>query len=552
MNLTTSDIAAAYDDLAARAETAGPDDWAGLFGDFNALQARLYGEGRRRRYAYTKDMRREDAEARDREYRESIRPAMDTGASRFVQLMLSSPHRHVLTELHGTQLLRVLDVAQPTLEAINTELRTEVGRLCQRYDKANASATVQVEGESLTLAQARGNTSSSNASLRRHSWKAWRGWYRDQRDALGNTFDELVHARHTMARNLGYPNFLKLGYAGMGRTDFGPQQSETFRRNVATHVVPVLARMREAQAQSLGVSTLRPWDVGFHPELTLPDGAAQPIDGQLDKAEQVFEALSPRLSEHFKRMRRLGLIDLENRPGKAAGAYCAAFPDENKVVIFCNSVGNERDVSTLFHEMGHAFQCWESQWIEPIALRWPTLETAEVHSMGMEFLSLPELHRFFGAEHARRFAVARWKKAVDLLCYVAVVDAFQHWIYTNPTASLDDRDAQWIALQAQFQPGEDWSDEAAPFEATRWYAQLHIFRYPFYYIDYALAEMGAMQLALVAARDRSQAMETYLELCRLGGTGSMMELLGAVGLRSPFDESLMVELMEHTTETLSL
>lgn len=195
----------------------------------------------------------------------------------------------------------------------------------------------------------------------------------------------------------------------------------------------------------------------------------------------MFQRLSPKLATHFERMRELDLIDLENRPAKRAGAYCTAFSDEAKVAILCNSVGNEGDVGTLTHEMGHAFQNWESQWIEAIDLRWPTLDACEVHSMGMEYLALPYLDEFFTPEQQARFTKSRWKRGVELLCYVSTVDAFQHWVYEHSQATPDERDAEWVRLQDAFLPGIDWSGDAERYRASRWYAQRHIFGSPFYY-----------------------------------------------------------------------
>ena len=173
------------------------------------------------------------------------------------------------------------------------------------------------------------------------------------------------------------------------------------------------------------------------------------------------------------------------------GPLVAAMPSLRLIDLSYNSIGDEGDVKTLMHEMGHAFQGWESLWIDSVDLRSPSLDACEVHSMGMEFLSLPHLDEFFSAEDCERFARGRWARGIQLLCYVSVVDAFQHWIYENPKASADERDACWVELQDRFMPGIDWSGEAERHRAARWYAQMHVFRRPFYYLDYAIAETGA-------------------------------------------------------------
>jgi M3 family oligoendopeptidase len=232
------------------------------------------------------------------------------------------------------------------------------------------------------------------------------------------------------------------------------------------------------------------------------------------------------------------------------GGSCTALHDANEVRIFCNSVGNEDDVRVLTHEMGHAFQAWESQGIDAVVLRWPTADAAEVHSMGMEFLCLPHLGEFFSADELERFTLGRWKRGIELLCYTCAVDHFQHWVYEHPDASAEQRDHRWATLYDDYLPGIDWSGEAESYHSCRWYAQRHIFLFPFYYIDYAIAESGAMQLARLAHADPEGALAKYLELCRLGGTASVLELFAAAGLRSPFDAEAMSELAAHVRGVL--
>ncbi|MCO4745267.1 MAG: M3 family oligoendopeptidase [Proteobacteria bacterium] len=554
--LTAGFVEAEYAKLIGRcasaeaAEDATP--WRSLFADWNALKSYVSSEGSRLRYAYTKDMRDAASEEAERTFREQVVPASEDANAALIEALLASQHRGDLAEHYGEQLVRVLEVNEPTLAPQNSALRVKAGELAKRYDKLVASGEVVIDGETLTLPRVRGLTTSSDAATRRKAFEAYYGWYIDHRDAIAAIYAEQVAVRDEMGRNLGHENHVRLGYAGMGRVDYGPAESKQFRDAVRTYASPLFAKIGADQAKALGADSFRPWDRGFHPDLTLPTGVAEPIDQQLDKAGRVFERLSPKLAAHFENMRAQGLIDLENRKGKAAGAYCTSFPDEAKVAIFCNSIGDQSDVRTLTHEMGHAFQGWESQWIEAIDLRWPSLDAAEVHSMGMEYLTLPYLDEFFTPTQLEQFTRSRWKKAVELLCYVCVVDAFQHWVYENPTATADARDAQWTVFQDEYMPGLDWSGDAARYASSRWYAQLHIFRYPFYYIDYAIAETAAMQLGLLDGQDHEACLETYLELCRLGGTGSVLELLSGAGLRSPFEGELMRDLMAHAASVLGL
>jgi M3 family oligoendopeptidase len=310
-------------------------------------------------------------------------------------------------------------------------------------------------------------------------------------------------------------------------------------------------RADDEQAKSLGAEKLRPWDIGFEPALEIPMNSV-PVGSQLERAQRVFDRISPRLSHHFSMMREAELIDLENRPGKTAGAFCTSFPDERRSAILCNSTGEAADVGTLMHEMGHAFQSLESmQDDRPAELLWPTMDAAEVHSMGMEYLSMSRLDEFFSASDAEKFRKKRWKRAIELLCYVAIVDEFQHWVYANPKASIDERDQTWSGLVKTYQPSIDYSgyEQLVP---LRWYAQMHIFGSPFYYIDYAIAETGAMQLALLDAKDPKKAIEVYLELCRLGGAKSVLKIFSSAGLESPFSGESMQNLMAYAAQQLGL
>jgi M3 family oligoendopeptidase len=547
-----TEFAKLTDRVASSDAAADSADWLGLYADWNELRSYVYSEGSRRRHRYSRFMEDAEAEEGERVHREEILPKIEDAEAKLVAALVASPHKAAIGERYGDQLLRVLEITEGPLAPVNSELRVQVGALGKSYDKVVAGGEAKVGGETLTLAKARGLMSSEDADLRREAFEAYYGWFLDQREELAGIYHDQVQLRDTMGRNLEFSDFVPLGYDGMGRTDYRQEQAAEFRDAVRTYASPLFEALCASQARALGQDTLRPWDRGYHPELTLPADVSEPVSEQLDKAGRVFARLSPKLSAHFENMRELDLIDLENRKGKRAGAYCTSFSDEKTVAILCNSVGNERDVGTLTHEMGHAFQGWESQWIEAVDLRWPTSDACEVHSMGMEYLSLPYLDEFFTSDQQERFSRSRWKRGVELLCYVSVVDAFQHWVYENPKASPDERDASWVRLQDEFLPGIDWSGEAERYRASRWYAQLHLFRYPFYYIDYAIAETGAMQLSLLDAQDHEACLATYLELCRLGGTGSVLELFKGAGLRSPFEAELMRDLMQHASEALGV
>lgn len=537
-----SEFAQVLDLLPAAEAAPTAESWLAAIDRWNALRSYVDSERARNNYALSKNCLDPQLEEAERYLREKILPVHEAGESRFLQALAATRHRDGIAARHGSYFLDRMAAGQEAVAPVNSDLRVRAGELATQYDKKVASAEVQVGGEAMTLTRAIGIAQGSEDSAqRREAYMAHRQWYVDQRESLAALYSELVALRDRMGRNLGHANFVPLGYAIMSRTDYGPAEAAEFRRGVRDHFVPLNRKLIARQAREMGSATLKPWDAGFHPSLGIPLGVV-PVEGQLDAADRVFSRLSPQLARHFRRMRDEGLIDLENRKGKRGGAFCTAFPDEGRVGIFCNSTGQAADVRTLTHEMGHAFQAWESQPIEIVELQWPTADAAEVHSMGMEYLTLPHIGEFFpDAEHARRFRQKRWVGAVELVCYIAVVDDFQHWVYENPAATPAERDAQWDRSWETYIPGIDFAG-IERLRAARWYAQLHIFKYPFYYIDYAIAETGAMQLAFQGAQDSEAALETYLGLCRLGGTRGVLDIFKSAGLRSPFDAGVMAEL----------
>ncbi len=526
------------------------DEWFRLRSDWDELWQYLIGETSRASHAFSKHMDDPDREAADRFIREEIAPISSRGVSRMIQALLNSRHREAIAERYGAFMIRTLESDVDPVAPVNSDLRVEAGRLWRTYAKMAATAEVDVMGESHTLQAARGMTTSPDRDRRRHAFLAVRGWHVEHRDEIAGIFDRLVALRTQMGRNLGYENFIPLGYSAMGRIDYGSEELTRFRENIRRYAVPLLNAVCERQREALGVDTLRPWDVAYDPELTLPPGIV-PVDSQLDGAGRVFRRLSPRLADHFDRMRREGLIDLENRRAKRGGAYCTSFPDEGRAAILCNSTGNATDVRTLMHEMGHAFQKWESMDIEPLVLQSPTIDVAEIHSTGMEFLSMPLMTEFFSEEHAEKFRRDRWRSSINRLCSMAAGDEFQHWIYANPDATRDERDDAWIDVSARYRPSIDYSGYEA-YQRCAWYEVPHFFGSPFYYIDYAIADVGAMQLALVDAEDHERAMNTYMDLCRMGGTRGVLDVFASAGMRPPFDEQLMQDLMRHAAEQLGV
>jgi M3 family oligoendopeptidase len=530
-------------DLKVAEESSSADKWIKLYADWNALKAYVGGEGSRIYYRLSQDMSNKSSQAAEKYLREKIGPVCDEPEFTLTKAFLDSKHRDKLAEHYGQQLVQDYEIALKPLDPINTKLGIRAGQLTKKYEQRIASGTITVNGRKMTLSKARSLLESPDEKVREAAYRAGRDWFLKNRTYLANIYAQLVTLRNQMAKNIGFKNYTYLAYQNMGRSDYDQKVVKDFRVSVKKHLVPLYSELLQKQQNKLGKKSMKPWDEPYDPSTTLPMGIA-PVDKQLDNVGRIFAALSPTLSGHFEQMRKDNLIDLENRRNKRAGAFCISFDDEGKAAILCNSVGSADDVRTLTHEMGHAFQTLESQDIEAVDLHWGTADLAEMYSMGMEFLSLKHMDEFFDSENVKKFSSGRWSEAVKLICYVCIVDEFQHWVYENIQATPAQRDKKWIELSDKYLPGIDFKG-LQKYRKTRWYAQGHIFSAPFYYIDYALAELVAMQIGMIAEKSHSSAVKKYLDLCKLGGTKSFLNALEHADLRSPFDEKLIADIAKY-------
>jgi M3 family oligoendopeptidase len=335
----------------------------------------------------------------------------------------------------------------------------------------------------------------------------------------------------------------------MHRVDYGQGEVERFREQVREYVVPLVTKIRARQAERLGVDKLRAWDEG----LLDPTGHPQPQGDpawMMDRAAEMFERLDAGMSEFFGKMRTQHLMDLKCRAGKGSGGYCSGLPDFGPPFIFANFNGTMHDIGVFTHEMGHAFQNHSSRHQPLEDYLWPTMEACEIHSMGLEFLSWPQMELFFGGD-AERFRWMHLTQRLAVLPYIAAVDHFQHLVYATPSCTADDRAATWQEMERIYLPSLDWGDLIHPASGRRWQAQLHVFTHPFYYIDYSLALTCALQLWVRAAEDRAGAMASFNQLCRRGGEAPFGELVKSAGLTSPFADGCLERVVEHADRVLN-
>ncbi|MFO1519913.1 MAG: M3 family oligoendopeptidase [bacterium] len=530
------------DVLAQIPQNKNTADWEKTVLYWNEIKAHLETHGEKISLAFNRNTLDPQAEAEEKRLHEEIEPPYKALSAQIREQVLKSPERAALEKKFGAQYFLQLQIQQDSFAPKNIEMETKINDILSDYTKLTGTAEYEVQGKVYPLSHQRKFACSPNANIRRESMTNYSGWFLKNRDRLEDIYDRCVALRTQMGKELGHADYIPLAYQKMRRTDYGPKEVAEFRKQIKEVVVPLTTQIRKRQAKSLGYDSLPIWDTEFFPEWQVKEIKVD-IPDQVATGHKVFQSLSPRLGEHFKKMMEWDLIDVPARPGKAPGAFCTDFADYRVPFIFLNSVGEVSDVTTLLHESGHAFQAWESRPIELMELRWPTLEACEVHSMGMEFLAHPYYEDFFSAEDAARFRKYHVAESLILLPYIAMVDEFQHRVYSGEAVGAEGRAKAWEELEKEYLPSLDYQ-HLAPWRKIRWLRQLHIFKHPFYYIDYAIALTGALQLWIQSVKDKKAAMENYLNLCRLGGTLPLKQFFKAGNLKLPFETGTLQHIMD--------
>jgi M3 family oligoendopeptidase len=540
-----------YDAILAETRTAGDDGdaWVALVRRTSELEAFVDSHHTRVSVAAHQATDDDDVQAEYGRWNREVAPVQHVAGVDVARAFVASPRRDAIDAAFGEQFLRLLDGVCRSNAPVNTELRTKVSDLVNRHSKVFGTATITWRGEELPFSYLRKSALDEDRGERHAAWNSMVTTIQASQDELENVFDELLDARFQMAENLGFDSYIELRYLEMGRFDWNAEDAQRVRHAVEQHIVPIVAELQRAQAQHHGTERLHPADSGLRRERTPQLGVE--IEGQLDAAKQVFDALGDSFGTPFRTLVGEGLVDLAARPGKSTGAFCTSFPFERVPFICCNSVGTPDDVRTLVHEFGHALQGWRSRDIDPVDLRWPTLEACEIHSMSLELLAQDHLAPFFASdEDLEIYARESHGQAIEFMPYMAAIDEFQHRVY-DERLDRAGRAAAWRDVADRYQPAVDW-DANEWYGGARWILQNHLFGAPFYYLDYGLAQLVAWQLWLDSLEDRDSAIERYLKLCSEGGTKPFRQLVLEAGLKDPFDEAVIADTVARLRPHLGL
>lgn len=431
--------------------------------------------------------------------------------------------------------------------AENVARTARVEQLNTEYQKLTGAMTAEWDGEQLPLPRLQPFLLDPRRDIRERAFRLRAKPYVEARDRLADIFDEQFKVRGEIARAAGFENYRDYMHREKNRFDYTPVDCERFQQAVEQTVTPAVARSYDRKARQLGVATLRPWDTGVDAR---GRPALKPFDSAetlIRRAQEMFRRVDPVLGGYFNTMAAEKLLDLESRTGKAPGGYCTGLPYSKRPFIFMNAAGVQSDVETLLHEAGHAFHSFEAYKLPFYWQRHPGSEMAEVASMSMELLAAPYLAEsdggYYSPEEARRARAEHLESLLRILPHIASVDAFQHWLYTSGEGhDRDARDAAWLRIRSRFEVGIDWTGLEAE-RTSRWYQQLHIFLYPFYYIEYGIAQLGALQVWRNALDDQAAAVAAYRGALALGGSRPLPELFEAAGARLAFDAETMGSLV---------
>jgi oligoendopeptidase F len=420
----------------------------------------------------------------------------------------------------------------------NVPLLADEQAAAARYSEQVGALTVEFDGEARTLAQLAPYRAAADRSVRESAWRAGMDGMLGLREGLDELYDELLAIRVKIAANAGFDNYTDYKWQQLGRFDYSTADALRLQEAVLEAAVPALARAAERRRRALGVDTLRPWDLEVDVYDERPLRPFETGEELAEGSRRIFQQLDPVLGERVAIMQREGLLDLENRKGKAPGGYCSTLPARGRPFIFMNAVGTEDNVRTMLHEAGHAFHVFDRQDLTYAWQRRSPMEFNEVASMSMELLTSPYLERdaggFYSPADAIRARLQHLERILIFLPYMATVDAFQFWVYAHPDHSHAERDAAWLELHRRYNVAGDWSG----FDASReslWHHKQHIFQVPFYYIEYGIAQLGALQVWRNSRADAADALARYRRALSLGGTVPLPALFEAAGAELVFD-----------------
>lgn len=472
-----------------------------------------------------------------------IEPKIKPFAFAINQKLLDCPFKENLDQKIYFTYLRSVANSVTLFREENIALQSEIAILAQQYGSISGAMSVQIEGEEKTLQQAAKLLHDSDRDLRKNVFEKITERRLADKNTLNELFDKLLALRHKVALNAGFDNYRDYKFQELGRFDYTAEDCFAFHEAVKEHIVPLQKELLEHRRKELGIEQLKPYDTEAEP---IGRKALQPFatgEEMLQKSITVFSKLRPYFGECLSVMKAMGRMDLDSRMGKAPGGYNCPLPETGVPFIFMNAAGTVNDLITMMHEGGHAVHSFLSHDLPLSAMKEYPMEIAELASMSMELFTLEHWQDFF--ETKEEFIRAQWEemeRVIDVLPWIAIIDKFQHWLYTNPAHSVAARESTWLEIVAEFSTGNvDWSDYPQ-YQRNYWQKQLHLFEVPFYYIEYGIAQLGAIAMWRQYKQNKEQALDNYQAALSAGYTQTLKELYQKAGIRFDFSPAYIQEL----------
>lgn len=485
----------------------------------------------------------------ERNFYDEFGPNVSELENKFQKRLAESKYRNDLEQEFGYQLFALTDNAVKEFDPSIMDLMKEENRLTTEYSKLLASAQIDFDGKKLSLTEFGKYMIDSDRDVRKNASLAVQGFMGENLDKIDTIYDNLVKVRDKMAKQLGLKDFVELGYIRMNRIGYDRKMVENFRNQIKEHVVPIVSDLKRRQKERIGVDSLKSYDSAFefNNGNPTPKGSTKEI---MAKGAKMYKELSPETDAFYTFMTERDLFDVEAKKGKEGGGYCTYINDYKAPFIFSNFNGTQGDVEVLTHEAGHAFQVYSSRDVIVPEYIWPTYEAAEIHSMSMEFFTYPWMELFF-EEDTDKFKFSHVSGALEFLPYGVAIDEFQHVVYENPQLTPEERRNEWKKIEQKYLPETDYDGIEPLIHGSLWHRQGHVFGAPFYYIDYTLAQVCALQFWKRANEDFDSAWNDYLTICKLGGSLPFGEIVKTANLLSPFEDGTLESIVSHVKDFLN-
>jgi oligoendopeptidase F len=517
--------------------------------DWSELNAALDEESSRRYIAMTCHTDNSDAEKAFLHFVENVEPQLKPRQFALEQIYVAHPQREKLPKQRFQVFDRDVKNHVELFRPENVPLETEEAKLSQQYQKLIGAQTVNFRGEEKTLVQMGRYLEEPDRALRQEAWETVAKRRLQDVDKCEEIFDALIKLRTQIAKNAGFENYRDFMFRKMGRFDYTPENCFQFHDAVEKEIMAAVREIQNERKRQLKLEKLRPWDLAVDPQNRTPLKPFVEVEEMVSRTQKIFNHLDDELAKGFQQMQDLKLLDLDNRKGKAPGGYQSTLSEARVPFIFMNAIGLQRDVETILHEAGHAFHAQATRDEDLYAYRGAPIEFCEVASMSMELLGNEFLEEFYPVAEANRARKTHLEGIIGFFPWMATVDAFQHWIYTHAGHTRAERKAAYLQLMDRFGGDVDFSGYEE-MRAHSWHRQLHIFIHPFYYVEYGIAQLGALQVWANSKANKAKALGDYKKSLALGGSRPLPELFSAAGCKFEFSAKTIQPLVKLLREEL--